>query len=922
MALDTDPGQQVTVQVTSEDESAVMVSPAVLLFDSYDWSQPQQVTVTPIDDEDSRDERIVIHHVVSDYPGVSGAPDVEVVVSDDEVTVDIEVEPAFPFEGGLVVVEVTLSTPPEESVTIPIILTPGSAERGDYLPETGLDIVIEAHRTVGRNTIGTVYDGDADNETFTVALGTLPEGFESGRSNSARVTIMDSQTDIVQNAARWWAVLEHEARLRAIYGKVQETERNRLLAWVSHEYAMLEDELRTRVTYRAAALVGGGGYESLSTWWRTLDCRLRRVAVGDGNMSDSSSPWCAEWSTLDAGERAEAVRVGRALLGDSNLSEGYDAGSIEQASVSLRVADAEVKEAQEASLEFVVSLSGSPTEQVSVNYESEDGTATAGADYQSVSGTLRFSPGEEEKTVSIMVFDDAIDEGRETLFLRLSSPMGAVIDRAEAIGTIVNTDPMPKAWLARFGRTVAEQLVEMVTSRRESAREPGLSGTLAGAPFPGREIRAEADKIPYDGRFAVPYGNYENDFGTKNEKEPMDREILMQSNFTLVSEADNLDRTRTMWGRVTEMEFEGYDGSGEGIDLDGDVTTGVVGSDIAHGGRLFGVALGLTEAKGSYTSRMRESTESEVVDKVEASLISFSFYGLRNMGDGRTAWGILGLGRGELTLAPAGLSAIGTDIDWGMTAAGVSGELIRTPAGGGFGLSGKSDLLWTRTASRKTTGIVATESNVTRFRAALEGSWNKWLDGGTSLASKLETGIRYDGGDAETGWGVEFGTKVEWKDMIRGVGLMVETRGLAHHEEEGFRNQGYSASFEWDPRPETERGLLLSLRQEHGTSSGGIESIFSAGPVVEDMWSGERGQEQQWNLEASYGRTAFGGRYVGGPKFGIGFSQSGREWTTGWHITPERSSAAHVSFDITVIRTESYNQDPQHRAGAEIKARW
>ncbi|MYB34932.1 MAG: hypothetical protein F4X92_07390 [Gammaproteobacteria bacterium] len=915
--LSTDPGQQVTVQVISEDEGAVTVSPSVLLFDSNNWLQPQPVTVTPVDDEDPRDERVVIRHEVGGYPGVSSVPDVEVVVTDDEVAVDIEVEPAFPLEGGLVAVKVTLSAPVEEKVTIPVILTPGSAEYGDYLPETGLDVVIEARRTMGRNTIGTINDGDEDNETFTVTLGTLPEGLESGRSNSVRVTIVDSQADIVENATRWWAVLEREARLRAIYGKVQKTENERLLAWVSHEYAMLEDELRARVTSNAIALVGGGGHESLSAWWRTLDCRLRRISVGDGNMPDASSPWCAEWLTLDADKRAEVIRVGRALLGDANLPEEY----IEQTSplVSLRVADAEVQEAHQASLEFVVSLSGSTTEEVSVNYESRDGTATAGEDYQSVSGTLRFSPGEAEKTVSIMVFDDNVDEGRETLFLGLSSPTGAVIDRADATGTIVNTDPMPKAWLARFGRTVAEQVVEMITSRQESAREPGLSGSLAGAPLSGRGVEAETGGNSYDHRTGFPYGNYEDSLDTEDEKETTPREMLIQSNFTLVGEADNLGRTRTMWGRGTDMEFEG---SGEGIDLDGKVTTGIIGSDIAHGGRLLGMALGLTEAEGSYTSRMNDSEESDVADKVEASLVSLSLYALQNMREGRTAWGVLGLGQGELTLSPASHSAIGADIDWGMVAAGVSGEIVRTPAGGGFGLSGKSDILWTRTASRRATGIVATESSVTRLRTGLEGYWNKWLADGTNLASKLETGIRYDGGDAETGWGIELGANVEWKDTVRGLELMVGARGLVHHEEDSFRNQGYSVSLEWDPMPETESGLSLSLRQERGEPSGGIESLFSAGPLAEDIGSGEQGQEQQWTLEASYGRPAFGGRYIGGPKFGLGFSQSGREWTTGWYITPERRSDAHVSFGITATRTESHDQKSQHGVGAEIKAQW
>ena len=55
------------------------------------------------------------------------------------------------------------------------------------------------------------------------------------------------------------------------------------------------------------------------------------------------------------------------------------------------------------------------------------------------------------------VLHDAHDEGSETLTLTLSNASGAVIksDRATATGTITNDDPIPQAWISRFGRTVA-----------------------------------------------------------------------------------------------------------------------------------------------------------------------------------------------------------------------------------------------------------------------------------------------------------------------------------------------------------------------------------------------------------------------------------------------------------------------------------
>ena len=135
---------------------------------------------------------------------------------------------------------------------------------------------------------------------------------------------------------------------------------------------------------------------------------------------------------------------------------------------TLSVADAEVREGPDATLDFVVTLSRNRHEATTVNYGTSDGTATAGADYTAASGTLTFAAGETSKTVSVAVLDDALDEGSETLTLTLTNPEPSSVRLAdaEATGTIRNTDKMPKAWIARFGREAANLVeTEAETSR-------------------------------------------------------------------------------------------------------------------------------------------------------------------------------------------------------------------------------------------------------------------------------------------------------------------------------------------------------------------------------------------------------------------------------------------------------------------------
>ena len=89
-----------------------------------------------------------------------------------------------------------------------------------------------------------------------------------------------------------------------------------------------------------------------------------------------------------------------------------------------------------------------------VQYETRNGTAVAGSDYVAKRGTLTFAAGETRKTVEVEVMADRHDEGEETMTLVLSNATGATIVQAEAVGTIRNNGPIPKAWIARFGRTV------------------------------------------------------------------------------------------------------------------------------------------------------------------------------------------------------------------------------------------------------------------------------------------------------------------------------------------------------------------------------------------------------------------------------------------------------------------------------------
>jgi hypothetical protein len=102
---------------------------------------------------------------------------------------------------------------------------------------------------------------------------------------------------------------------------------------------------------------------------------------------------------------------------------------------------------------FTVSYTG-PTVPVSVQYATANGTAIAGVDYLTASGTLSFNPAvgpegfpAQSQTVSVVVNSDVAKEANETFFVNLSNPAGATISDAQGVGIIIDED---RAYVADF----------------------------------------------------------------------------------------------------------------------------------------------------------------------------------------------------------------------------------------------------------------------------------------------------------------------------------------------------------------------------------------------------------------------------------------------------------------------------------------
>ncbi len=230
--------------------------------------------------------------------------------------------------------------------------------------------------------------------------------------------------------------------------------------------------------------------------------------------------------------------------------------------------------------------------------------------------------------------------------------------------------------------------------------------------------------------------------------------------------------------------------------------------------------------------------------------------------------------------------------------------------------------VWARTSSEKTHELAASDSDVTRLRLGLEGGYAIATDGGGHLTPKVEIGARHDGGDAETGFGVELGGCIAWTDPTIGLSLDLSGRTLIAHGSDDLEDQGFAASLAFDPDPSSERGLSLTLRQDWGGSAeGGLDALFATDPLADRTGAAETAS--RWQAEAAYGFPAFSGRFTGSPHVGLGLATGARDYTLGWRLSPAaNANAPDVSFGVKATRRESDAAAPEHTVGFEAVARW
>ena len=203
--------------------------------------------------------------------------------------------------------------------------------------------------------------------------------------------------------------------------------------------------------------------------------------------------------------------------------------------------------------------------------------------------------------------------------------------------------------------------------------------------------------------------------------------------------------------------------------------------------------------------------------------------------------------------------------------------------------------LFVHTESEETTGLASAEAQTRRLRLVLEGS-REVNFGSASLTPSVEVGMRYDGGDAETGAGVELGGGVRF--AASGLTMEVRGRGLLAHEERDYEEWGVSASAVFSPGSEG-RGLSMRVGSAWGAASSRADRVWTGGAA------GLAGEADlpgaSLDAEVAYGLDALRGLLTS--YTGVALSENGETWRAGarWTLGP----ALTLSLEAILIEPAS-----------------
>ena len=344
--------------------------------------------------------------------------------------------------------------------------------------------------------------------------------------------------------------------------------------------------------------------------------------------------------------------------------------------------------------------------------------------------------------------------------------------------------------------------------------------------------------------------------------------------------------------------------SDEWFAWDGRIVSGYMGVDRWLNEKvLTGLSVSLTKGDFDYTDTTPgEGGRGDYYVK----MLSVSPYVSWFLSDDAYLWGSVGYGRGQVDIDDEDVQSVATsDLSYKSVAAGGSGRLFDV-GDTTFSLKSEAFKVWMDVEGDDYL-IDELSIGVHQLRLSMEGSYEYRFASGTWFNPLVEVALRHDGGDGETGTGVELGGGFLYEDPNLGLSVSGRGRWLAAHSSDEFSQWGVGGAVIFDTGAD-KQGALFSVSPEWGDTSSGVDSLWERG--VEGLSSEDGGaNDMHLDAEFGYGLSALGGDGLFTPYSGLRVGGDGwRQYRLGSRLDLGRSTSLSLETD----RRQSDTTKPEH----------
>ena len=307
------------------------------------------------------------------------------------------------------------------------------------------------------------------------------------------------------------------------------------------------------------------------------------------------------------------------------------------------------------------------------------------------------------------------------------------------------------------------------------------------------------------------------------------------------------DAQFAVWGAGDLQSFEGEPDDGM---YDGSSSSGYIGVDARGDGWLAGVSVSRSGAEADYDfDGTAQVTGVRGGGTLETSVTAFHPYARLEVGADSEVWVIGGFGGGEADLSRTHVSGSqSSDLSMAMAVGGLRRALAMEFGGADLSLRGDAGFLSLETDS----GAMAVDglsASVSRLRLGLEAAWE-----GESATPFVEVSGRFDGGDGQTGGGLELAGGLRILNAESGFGLEAKGRILAMHTGDGYSESGIGVTASFEPGA-AGRGITFRLSPRWGGSADSTDLFWDEVGNVRDASQYAYGLDraQTWGVDAALG---------------------------------------------------------------------